>query len=59
MKLIKLTGLLCLGVAAFAQQVQFDYDRSVNFTPTKPTSGSITSEWSWATSFWIGTSSAL
>ena len=31
MKLIKVTGLLCLGVAAFAQQVQFAYDRSANF----------------------------
>src|SRR5271165_6996351 len=30
MKLINLT-VLFLGVAAFAQQVQFDYDRSANF----------------------------
>jgi len=31
MKLICLTGLLCLGAAAFAQDVHFDYDRSANF----------------------------
>ena len=31
MKLIYLTTLLCLGAAAFAQEVQFDYDRSANF----------------------------
>ncbi|MFN7934104.1 MAG: DUF4136 domain-containing protein [Bryobacteraceae bacterium] len=31
MKLIALTGLLCLGTMAFAQDVQFDYDRSANF----------------------------
>ena len=35
MKLIKITGLLCLGVAAFAQEVQFDYDRSANFSAFK------------------------
>src|SRR5215470_4452403 len=28
---INLTAVLCLGVAAFAQEVQFDYDRSANF----------------------------
>ncbi len=31
MKYITLTALACLGVAAFAQDVQFDYDRSANF----------------------------
>lgn len=31
MKQIKLTAVLCLGVAAFAQDVRFDYDRSANF----------------------------
>jgi len=31
MKLINVTVLMCLGVAAFAQDVQFDYDRSANF----------------------------
>ena len=31
MKLINLTALVCLGVAAFAQDVHFDYDRSTNF----------------------------
>jgi len=35
MKLIHLTALLCLGVAAFAQEVQFDYDRSANFNTYK------------------------
>ena len=35
MKLVNITGLLCLGVAAFAQQVQFDYDRSANFSAYK------------------------
>ena len=35
MKLIHLTGLLCLGVAAFAQDVQFDYDRSAHFSTYK------------------------
>ncbi len=35
MKLVNITGLLCLGVAAFAQQVQFDYDRSANFSTFK------------------------
>ena len=31
MKLINLTGLVCLSVAVLAQDVHFDYDRSVNF----------------------------
>ncbi|SPF53886.1 conserved exported hypothetical protein [Candidatus Sulfopaludibacter sp. SbA4] len=31
MKLINLTVLISLGAAAFAQEVQFDYDRSANF----------------------------
>jgi len=31
MKYITLTALACLGAAAFAQDVQFDYDRSANF----------------------------
>ena len=31
MKQINMTLLMCLNVAAFAQQVQFDYDRSANF----------------------------
>ena len=31
MKYLNLTALACLGVAAFAQDVQFDYDRSANF----------------------------
>ncbi len=31
MKFMNLTGLLFLGVAAFAQQVQFGYDRSADF----------------------------
>jgi hypothetical protein len=31
MKLISLTGLLCLSALAVAQNVQFDYDRSANF----------------------------
>ncbi len=35
MKLINITGLLCLGVAAFAQEVQLDYDRSANFSAYK------------------------
>ena len=35
MKLINLTAFLCLGVAAFAQDVQFDYDRSANFNAYK------------------------
>ena len=35
MKLINMTALLCLGVAAFAQDVQFDYDRSANFNAYK------------------------
>jgi hypothetical protein len=30
-KLINVTVLVCLGVAAFAQDVQFDYDRSASF----------------------------
>ena len=32
MKLIALTGLLCLGTLAMAQDVHFDYDRSANFS---------------------------
>ena len=32
MKLISLTGLLFLGIAAPAQDVHFDYDRSTNFS---------------------------
>jgi hypothetical protein len=35
MKLINLTVLMSLGVAAFAQEVQFDYDRSANFNAYK------------------------
>ena len=35
MKYINLTALMCLGVAAFAQEVQFDYDRSANFNAYK------------------------
>ena len=35
MKQINVTLLMCLGVAAFAQQVQFDYDRSANFSAYK------------------------
>ena len=35
MKEIQLTALFCLGIAAFAQDVQFDYDRSTNFTVYK------------------------
>jgi hypothetical protein len=35
MKLINLIVLLSLGVAAFAQEVQFDYDRSANFNSYK------------------------
>ena len=35
MKLIHVTGLLCLGVTAYAQEVQFDYDRSANFNAYK------------------------
>ncbi|MEO8593217.1 MAG: DUF4136 domain-containing protein [Candidatus Solibacter sp.] len=31
MKPITLTAFLCLGAAAFAQDVHFDYDRSANF----------------------------
>jgi hypothetical protein len=31
MKLMSLTGLLFLGIAAPAQDVHFDYDRSINF----------------------------
>jgi hypothetical protein len=32
MRYINLTLFVCLGAAAFAQQVQFDYDRSANFS---------------------------
>ncbi len=32
---LKLLGLVCLSVAAFAQDVQFDYDRSANFSAYK------------------------
>jgi hypothetical protein len=35
MKLINLIVLMSLGVAAFAQEVQFDYDRSANFNAYK------------------------
>jgi hypothetical protein len=35
MKLINLTVLMCLGGAAFAQEIQFDYDRSANFSAYK------------------------
>ena len=35
MKHIHLTAVMCLGVAAFAQEVQFDYDRSVDFNVYK------------------------
>lgn len=35
MKLTNLSALLILGVAAFAQDVQFDYNRSANFSSYK------------------------
>ena len=35
MKLINLTALMCVGIAALAQDIQFDYDRSVNFSSYK------------------------
>ena len=35
MKHLNLSALLCLSVAAFAQDVQFDYDRSANFNAYK------------------------
>jgi Domain of unknown function (DUF4136) len=35
MRLINLTALLCLGLAAFAQEVQFDYNRAANFSAYK------------------------
>jgi hypothetical protein len=35
MKLMNLTALMCLGFAAFAQDVQFDYNRSANFSAYK------------------------
>ena len=35
MKLANLTLLMCMGAAAFAQDVQFDYDRSANFNDYK------------------------
>jgi len=34
-KQIVVISLMCLGVTAFAQQVQFDYDRSANFSAYK------------------------
>ena len=35
MKRIAITGLLCLGTLALAQEVHFDYDRSANFSAYK------------------------
>jgi len=35
MKYLILTAILCLGAPAFAQEVQFDYDRSANFSGYK------------------------
>jgi len=35
MKLINIAAFLSLGIAAFAQDLQFDYDRSANFTAYK------------------------
>jgi hypothetical protein len=35
MKLFNLTALVCLGAAVFAQEVQFDYNHSANFTAYK------------------------
>jgi hypothetical protein len=35
MKYINLTALMCLGAAAFGQNVQFDYDRSATFAAYK------------------------
>jgi Domain of unknown function (DUF4136) len=35
MKYINLAALACLGVAVFAQEVQFEYDRSANFSAYK------------------------
>jgi len=58
MKLINMTALLCLGVAAFAQDVQFDYDRSANFNAYKTYHWVDYKRVDAATSSWIGTSSA-
>jgi hypothetical protein len=35
MRVLNLTAIFCLSVAAFAQEVQFDYDRSKNFASYK------------------------
>ena len=35
MKLISITGFLCLAAIGMAQEVQFDYDRSANFNSYK------------------------
>jgi Domain of unknown function (DUF4136) len=35
MKLIALTGFLCLATAAFAQEIHYNYDRSANFSAYK------------------------
>ena len=35
MKYFHLKALICVGVVAFAQQMQFDYDRSANFNAYK------------------------
>ena len=45
MKYINMTAIVFLGVAAFAQDVQFDYNRSQTLTHTKHTSGLITSQY--------------
>jgi hypothetical protein len=35
MTLVNLTALLCVGLGALAQDVQFDYDRSATFSAYK------------------------
>jgi len=35
MKFVSLAAILCLGVSAFAQDIQFDYDRSAHFSDYK------------------------
>jgi hypothetical protein len=45
MKYINMTAIVFLGVAAFAQNVRFDYNRSTNFNAYKRTSGLITSQY--------------
>ena len=58
MRLINPTALLCLGLAGFAQEVQFDYNRAANFSAYKTYQWADYKPGAGRHQLWIRTSSA-